>query len=316
MRTDPCEWTFQTDSVDVASRSWERMLSENHLEWSLDELFWPEESFSAGVRRRALGDLVLVDCVCDPSSGHRGPGEVARTQGEYFVLLLTRSGREVVEQGMDESQLNAGSAVVWDSETPARYRVQERLSKRSLIVPKAALSELGTRGRLRPGSILHGEQPAMRLLAGYLDTIARTIDDLPLQSIAAVRNATLELLGAALLAADSDGARPMAAVLTQAQRYIDEHLRDPALSPAAVASAVGVSLRTLHRVFAGAEIGVAEHIRLRRLAAARDDILAGASITATARRMQFSDGSHFTRSFKQAYGLTPRQAAAEVVASR
>ncbi|MFV0253732.1 MAG: helix-turn-helix domain-containing protein [Beutenbergiaceae bacterium] len=312
MRTQPYEWTFRTDSVDVASRSWERMLSENHLEWSLDELFWPEESFSAGVRRRALGDLILVDCACDPSTGHRGQGQVARTDGEYFVLLMTLAGREVVEQGPDQSQLRPGSAVVWDSERPARYRVQQRLRKRSLIVPKSALGELGTRGRLRPGSVLHAQQPAMRLLAGYLDTIAHTIDDLPLQSIAAVRNATLELLGAALHAAASDGARPAAAVLTQAQRYIDEHLRDPALSPAAVASAVGVSLRTLHRLFSGAEVGVAEHIRMRRLAVARDDILAGASITATARRMQFSDGSHFTRSFKQAYGHTPREAAAAI----
>lgn len=99
-------------------------------------------------------------------------------------------------------------------------------------------------------------------------------------------------------------------MLMRAQSFIENHLRNPRLTPSAVAVEVGVSLRTLHRIFTESEVGVAELIRIRRLAAARDDILAGTPISHAARRWQFSDASHFTRSFKQHYGVPPRSFAA------
>jgi AraC family transcriptional regulator, positive regulator of tynA and feaB len=92
---------------------------------------------------------------------------------------------------------------------------------------------------------------------------------------------------------------------TNLSRYIDANLRDPKLTPSAVAEAAGVSLRTLQRAFESSDLSVAEIIRTRRLAVARDDILAGASIASVARRWQFSDPSHFSRSFKRHFGVAP-----------
>jgi AraC family transcriptional regulator, positive regulator of tynA and feaB len=66
-------------------------------------------------------------------------------------MLMTLSGHELISQGDQESQLAPGSVVVWDSETPARFLVQEPLIKRTLLGPKSALSEIGTRGELMTG---------------------------------------------------------------------------------------------------------------------------------------------------------------------
>ncbi|GAA4329852.1 hypothetical protein GCM10023162_35290 [Klenkia terrae] len=148
-----------------AQDAWGRLLSSTHLPWSIAELDADAPGFRATVRRRHLADLVLVDCTCDPCSGTRRAHDIAATDGEYLVMLMTLSGREVVGQGGRQAQLRPGSVVVWDSTTPAEFVVQERLVKRSLVVPKAALAEVGSRGLLLTGTVLDSSAPAVTLTA-------------------------------------------------------------------------------------------------------------------------------------------------------
>ncbi|MFK0007878.1 helix-turn-helix domain-containing protein [Paenarthrobacter sp. NPDC090520] len=307
MDRDPSEWSFATDARAVAEESWGRMLSENHLNWSLDELMWDGPTFSASVRRRAIGDLFLVDCECDASSGHRGPEEIAASSDAYLVLLMTISGQEIVEQAGQQCSLTPGSVVVWDSESDAAFAVGGRLKKRSLIMPKTTLAEVGVRGRLQTGRVLDHRAPTIKLLAHYLESVSQGIDDIPLGAIPAVRNATLELVAAALQASPSPSATSPEAIMGAAQSYIEANLRNPGLAPAPIAAALGVSLRTLHRAFEESPLSVSELIRVQRLVAARDDILGGSSISSVARRWQFSDPSHFSRSFKRHFGVAPSE---------
>lgn len=304
MDREGCDWSFATDSRALAEESWSRMLSENHLLWSLDELDWSGMGFSATVRRRALCDLVLVDCECDPSAGHRGTAQLAETDDAYLVLLLTVAGEEVVEQSGQQASLRPGSIVVWDSEKPAAFHVESRLRKRSLIMPKSALAEVGVRGQLQTGRVLDDRAPAVRLLSAYLEALSGTIDTMPLGTLPAARNATIELVTAALQVEAASPASPTV-IRSAAERYIHANLRNPQLSPTSVAGEVGVSVRTLHRAFAGTDRSLAELIRTGRLAAARDDLLAGSPVGSVARRWQFSDASHFSRAFKRHFGFPP-----------
>ncbi|MSW63552.1 MAG: helix-turn-helix domain-containing protein [Actinobacteria bacterium] len=290
-----------------AQDAWGRLLSSTHLPWSIAELDADAPGFRATVRRRHLADLVLVDCTCDPCSGTRRAHDIAATDGEYLVMLMTLSGREVVGQGGRQAQLRPGSVVVWDSTTPAEFVVQERLVKRSLVVPKAALAEVGSRGMLLTGTVLDSSAPAVTLLGAYLDGLSSTLDDLPLAALPAARNATIELLAAALQDAPAGPPGHPAVVRAAAEAHVDRHLGDPALVPASVAAALGVSLRTLQRAFAPTGEGVAGHIRTRRLARARDELLAGRTVAQVARRWHYADASHFSRTFKQQFGHNPSE---------
>ena len=301
----PDDWSFRTPARADAYDAWSRMLSATHLPWSVTELEPDRRSgFGAAVHRRHLADLVLVDCSCDPNAGIRGSREIAGTDGDYLVMLMTLRGREVVWQGESQAALEPGSVVVWDSATPAEFLVREPLVKRSLLVPKAALAEVGARGELMTGSVLDATAPAVTLLSGYLDALSATIDHLPLGALPAARNATIELLAAAL----QEPVRvPQMTVATRAaaEAYIDRHLRERQLSAADVSSAIGVSVRSLHRAFEDSGESVAAFIRLRRLSRARDDLTAGMTVSQVARRWHYTDPSHFSRSFKRHFGINP-----------
>lgn len=296
-------WT--TGSGPDAPDRWQGVLSATHLPWRADV---PQDGFTAWARRWWIDDLALVDCECGPCSGSRRGAELAATDGEFVVVLLTLAGRETVEQDGAQARLSPGDAVAWHSGAPARFAVWEPLAKRSLLVPRAALDEVGGRPWVAAGAVLDGASAPVRLLRTYLDVLRGTLPALGPSAVAAARNATLELLVGALR---PDQARPSTAAATPAlraamERWIDRHLREDAIGPGDVARAHGVSIRTVNRVFNATGETVGEVVRVRRLARAREELADTATpITVIAHRWGFADGSHFSRSFRARYGCSP-----------
>jgi AraC family transcriptional regulator, positive regulator of tynA and feaB len=293
---------------DERTDEWGQMLSTTHLPWTV-HIDGPRP-FEAWVRRWWIDDLALVDCECGPCSGTRQRRQIGDTDGEFVVVLMTRAGRETVSQGDAEAELRPGDAVVWDSTKSARFSVWEPLSKRSLLIPRAALEEVNGRTWSTKGVMLDGAAPATRLLVSYLDALSATLPALGSSAVAAARNATLELLVGALRV---DGEVPSTSTAQPAlraamDRYIERHLLDGAVTPHAIAVAHGVSVRTVNRIFNATGQTVGEVIRVRRLARAREELTdSDLPVSTIAHRWGFSDPSHFTRSFKARYGASPRE---------
>ena len=196
--------------------------------------------------------------------------------------------------------------MVWDSTRTARFDVPGRLSKRSLLIPRAALAEVSGGAWATPGAVLERGSPAIALLTGYLDTLAGILPGLDPAAVVAARNATLELVLGVLRPAASGGVRdlPLRAAM---ERFIEQHLTSMAITPERIACEHGVSVRTVNRIFSTTGDTVGGVIRSRRLAHARDELTAGAEpISVIAHRWGFFDSSHFHRAFKASYGLSPR----------
>jgi AraC family transcriptional activator of tynA and feaB len=302
-------WATGSQATDDRPDHWQRMLSITHLPWRVSIPDAPDKpEFEAWVRRWWIDDLALVDCECSPCSGTRQRRQLADTDGEFVVVLITRAGRETVSQGESEAALKAGDAVAWDSTRPARFTVWEPLSKRSLLIPRAAFDEVSGRTCMPGGVMLEGLAPATRLLTAYLDVLSHALPDLNSPSISAARNATLELFMGALR---TDGDVPATSTARPAlraamDRFIERHLLDDAVTPAAIAIAHGVSIRTVNRVFNATGQTVSEVVRVRRLARAREDLTSSdRPISMIAHRWGFSDTSHFSRTFNAHYGSSP-----------
>ncbi|MFC3996120.1 helix-turn-helix domain-containing protein [Nocardiopsis sediminis] len=176
-----------------------------------------------------------------------------------------------------------------------------------LILPASPLSHL-IGDRLIAGPASSAE---MRLLVGQLHLVAQTAGELAPAGALAARNALLELVKG-VLRQQGDGTEPdLGPALAQAAKDLaDSRLADPDLSPSMLARELNVSVRTLHRAFAAVGDSVAGYIRRRRLEQARLELLTAPgrpSIAELAAHWQFADSSHFSRAFKNRYGLTPTE---------
>ncbi len=95
----------------------------------------------------------------------------------------------------------------------------------------------------------------------------------------------------------------------QAKRYIQHHLSDPQLSPAGVARALGISLRSLHLAFELSGSSVAQYILRRRLEECRATLMTdlGRPVTDIVFAWGFNSLSGFYRAFQAAFGASPRR---------
>ncbi|MEU8539780.1 helix-turn-helix domain-containing protein [Streptomyces sp. NPDC048717] len=91
--------------------------------------------------------------------------------------------------------------------------------------------------------------------------------------------------------------------------YIDRHLPDAGLTPRTIARAHHISLRYLHKLFEGEDATVSRWIQRRRLERSRRDLARYPHVTiaAVAHRWGFASAAHFSRVFRTAYGMSPRQ---------
>ncbi|TFD54713.1 AraC family transcriptional regulator [Cryobacterium frigoriphilum] len=93
--------------------------------------------------------------------------------------------------------------------------------------------------------------------------------------------------------------------------YIDAHLRDPELSPGAIATAHLISLRALHKAFETEPVTVHRLIQQRRLERARSDLGGpgepAVAVALIAERWGFGSPSLFTRLFRQRFGASPSE---------
>jgi AraC-like DNA-binding protein len=90
-----------------------------------------------------------------------------------------------------------------------------------------------------------------------------------------------------------------------------QHLADPELSPEKLAALCGISVRTLHLRFRQLGTSCGRWILNHRLAACREALAdprqQDCAISAVAFRVGFNDLSHFNKSFRRRYGMTPGQ---------
>ncbi|WTW98439.1 helix-turn-helix domain-containing protein [Streptomycetaceae bacterium NBC_01309] len=100
-------------------------------------------------------------------------------------------------------------------------------------------------------------------------------------------------------------------LLTRILAYLRAHLTEPDLTPARIARAHGISVRTLYRVCEDGGLSLEQWIIRRRLEGARGDLAAThqahRAIEAIARSWGFANPAYFSRRFHQAYGTTPSQ---------
>ncbi len=165
------------------------------------------------------------------------------------------------------------------------------------------------------GLVFAGDHPMAHLLAGLLQGLVEAAPHLtPTEALAAGEAACALAVG--LIGGRIDREAPYPAIgesrlFMAARRYIDAQLNSRDLNPAALGAHLGVSRRTLYRLFDG-QHGVAGYIQQRRLERAFDAIAQTGgpwtSLADIAYAHGFQSEAHFSRAFRARFGLRPGEA--------
>ncbi|GGP17138.1 helix-turn-helix domain-containing protein [Nonomuraea glycinis] len=274
----------------------------------------PAEDIAVRIGLGAVGPLKVCSARATAVTIRRTE-RLAREDDEPAVTLgVQMTGSSMVVQNGRECLLGPGDCAVFESIAPYTLLFDEQVDHRFIRFPRAALALPDRLLRDITAVPLGSDNPIARLAFTYFSQLTAT-DELHqgVHADAAVQP-SVELLRAVLTSQhDNSGlARaPLEATLSlRVTQYIREHLADRDLSAARIAAAHDISVRHLYAVLSRSGISLGDWIRTRRLAECRRE-LAGQNgrlrtIAAIGRSWGFADATHFSKMFKQTYGISPR----------
>ncbi|MFC4254657.1 helix-turn-helix domain-containing protein [Altererythrobacter xixiisoli] len=308
---------FSTDTVvaSLRARRWSEYGSETLSEMHVDPL--AGDGFRASMRRCNLGPLGFVVIDSSParaSSRAVEAGPWATNGSDYLMMTVADYGKSTLAQSGWSADLNAGDIVIRDLAKPWESMTSNNMG---LVLIKIPFS-LAAKYHADPERLVGRHLPASDPRVAFASTVIRASKD-ALQAVpdAAWTDHLSDVLAGVfrLICHDDFGEDVVAHSSTanslrrSATALIARHLHDPDLTVCAVADTLGVTPRHLQRAFLDAGISPRQFILEERLAEAarllsvsRDDT----RILDIAFSVGFNDASHFTKSFNQKFGCSPR----------
>ncbi|MET9450191.1 helix-turn-helix domain-containing protein [Streptomyces cinerochromogenes] len=178
-------------------------------------------------------------------------------------------------------------------------------------IPLGLLDASAADLRAVPRTCLSGRSGLASLVSQFLTALARTPGGQRLTGRRLALNTAdlVALLVGEVLQAHSTRSAPAGnEMLARIQRHIEDNLMDPDLSPESIARAHHISVRYLHKLFQAGGTTVGAWTRQRRLDACRAELRARRrTVASVAHSWGFASPSHFSRLFRQTYGLSPSE---------
>lgn len=313
MTSDTTAWP-RWQSTDYAAGeqfdAWRAALDDSHLPWALTG--GRSDRFDASMRRQDFGDLRVVTCRCEPCAGRRRARQRTGGEGEYVAALLLLAGEEHVRQQDRALVLQPRSLLVWDSTQDIDFEVAAGISKVTVFVPRDRVAARASSFLRHRGEVVDCRRGMPAVTAAHLAALADELGTIDELDGTAALDLTVELIAATLEAGeDLSLTRPQRDLLAGIERYVLANLADPELTPETIARHFYISTRYLHRLFAHTPWTAGRYIVEHRLDLARRELLrtagSGESISQVAGRLGFVDSAHFSRLFRQRFGLAPRE---------
>jgi AraC-like DNA-binding protein len=301
-------WSTQKFHRKERYDAWKEQLNSVYCNLEVDRPF--SSDYMAQTRHRTLEGLKIIECVCDPCGGARRSKIIGQDLRDILGLQLVVEGREIVRFGKEEIYLEKGDILLWDNTQPMSFHVQERLHKLSFILPLSRFRNwLPSSWYAVDRKIPRGSRSG-NLLALYMRSLGGQFLGGDASNGDALTEATIGLIVNALGREGPQGAETLReAQLLRVQNYIEQNLDDPDLSPGRIAKATRISVRYLHWLFTPLETTVTRYIIQQRLQRCHRElsnpIMKNRTITDIAFSWGFNNPTHFSRRFKQEFGLSP-----------
>ncbi|GAA1414532.1 helix-turn-helix domain-containing protein [Kitasatospora putterlickiae] len=265
-----------------------------------------------------LGHVRVSTLEADAARFARTAALIARIPcGEPHVGVGVQvSGRAVLEQDGRRAEVAAGGLVLYDTARPYAFDYPERFRTHLFHLPRRLLGVPEHDLRRVSATAVGPADGCGPVLLSFLGGLAATADSYPAPVGDRLAGSVADLLSALVAqltlgrAADEPDT-PNTHLVRRIREYIERHLGDPDLAPERIAQAHHVSVRYLHRLFEGEGVTVSRLIQQRRLEACARELSrrgrTAPTVSAVAQRWGFVNPAHFSRAFRAAYGVPPRE---------
>lgn len=265
-----------------------------------------DAAFTGQLRERLLGTLQITRIASTPIHYRRG-AQSDCTDNFFISLTLCREAQ--LEQLGRVSIQSPGDIVLYDGALPYACSFPQGDDQVVLSVPRALLLQHIEKADRMLGVTLSGLNP-LASLAGTMMQQALEAGPLPESAAHKLADSMLGVLANAFelsFTTNADINSRRDGQLAQLKQLIEANLGDHELSLQSVSHSVHMSPRTISRLFAAEGTTFARWLWQQRLSACHQALLRGThrSVTEVALTFGFTNLAHFSRAFRQAYGVTP-----------
>lgn len=311
------EMVFNSEDLPVDDRFdvWHGLMSSTHAPMDLTSDFAAD--FRASLRLLDLGGITLWPASFPQLTFHRTVRRIRQSDPETVNLSLVVRGNAVTDWP-DRPQRALRERDFHMNVSSAPMTVTGNgpwIEMIGVEVPRSSLALPWDRVREVLGRDLQGRTGIGALVAQFLTQVTSHTDDYRQADAPRLGRVLADLVSAqfAQVLDAEDGLPPETrtrALTLELMAFIRSHLSDTDLTPSSVAAARHISRSHLHRLFQAQGTTVAAYIREQRLEGARrelaDSTRESVPVHAIAARWGFKDHATFTRSFRAAFGVTPR----------
>ncbi len=261
-----------------------------------------------------LGSMSIGRFDCSPALIRRESPGAAAQRDKAGILIFQLSGRSRIDQLGRSAQLEPGDACLCDMAAAFDLKIVDGGEILGVRVPFRVLKDhlpspdwFCSRAMTREAGM---NAPIVAMLQSLMDGSAAALSEAHQQRVG---RHLLDLVATSYaIAFDATAADSSIIVGRQAsvKLFIEQNLRDPELTPCTIAARLKFSPRYLRLIFASGDATVSAYILRRRLEECARQIgdprWRGHSMTEIAFAWGFNSAPHFSRSFRDRFGVSPR----------
>jgi len=276
----------------------------------------PDTPFHASVSLMKIGPLILSDC---QGSSFRMIRQGCSEAGS-LALLIQQEGECMIHHRNHQTLLSPGSFCVFPADSQVEFEMPGTYRQLSLRFQASLLSERFAGWEQSAFSRIPCDAGAGGIFLGLVRAMQQHGESTNSKCRIEAFQAMLGLLATTLreLTAEESPAqvtRMASYHKARIRSFVLENLANPELDISHIANKVGLSQRYVHRLFNDEPMQLMHWIWNERLARCLKELAShagvGRSVSSVAYSWGFNDASHFSRSFRKRYGVSPRDVQSE-----
>jgi AraC-like DNA-binding protein len=306
---------LSTETVEPRRRSdyWSEMVCDVFVRLECRAL--ADTQMHGSIETSCIGSIDLTHLRATGQTVRRTASHIRDSGDDFVIVQVQRQGRCVVCQDERTTIAAPGDFVLYDTARPYELIFDDSLH--DALILRLERSKLEPHvGRLEEltATTVGGAGPAGQMLASMLEVLHRGVEHLHPASMHALSEAIASAVAAGLRSlpnANVTKASNLSAYhIARVKAYVSQNLRDPNLSIASIAAAMQMTPDHLCRLFRGQPRPLSRMLWQQRLEACRRDLcdprMARRGISEIAFSWGFNEAGHFSRSFREQFGVSPR----------